>query len=126
MTTTATQRGMPPYQLRLRRLHALVAREAPTDWGRSYIVSQLAQDAESPGSCCPRFAGVVEESGDQAVIVADTPAEVAGEMAAMLTSEIPIRPIELVDLDTEQRRPAICDATVRFAPAVKATRTELI
>jgi hypothetical protein len=126
MTTTAKDSAMPPHQQRLRRLHALVAHHAATDWGRSYIVSQLAQDAESPGSCCPRFAGIIEESGDQAVIVADTQAQLASEMAGLLTSEIPIRPIGLVDLDTEQRQAAICDATVRFAPAVNATRTEVV
>jgi hypothetical protein len=114
-TTTATERGMPLHQLRLRRLHALVARHARTKWGRSYIESQLAEDAKSQCSCCPRFAGIVEESGDNAVIVADTQAALAAEMAAMFTSEITIRPVELVDLDTEQRQAAICDATVRFA-----------
>jgi hypothetical protein len=101
----------------LRRLHTLVASRAPTDWGHSYIEDELAQDPESPNARCPRFAGIVEESGDEAVILAETETELAGDMAALFTNEIPIRPIEMVDLDTDQHRAAICEATVRFAPA---------
>ncbi len=102
---------------RLRRLHALVARRAHTDWGQSHIEDELAQDPDCADARCPRFAGIIEESGDEAVILAETEAQLAGDMAARLTAEIPIRPIELVDLDTQQHRPAFCEATVRFAPA---------
>jgi len=101
---------------RLRRLQALVARRADTNWGASHIEDELTKDPDSPDASCPRFAGIVEESGDEAVILADTEAQLACEMAARLTAEIPIRPVELVDLDTGQQRPALCEATVRFAP----------
>jgi hypothetical protein len=37
-------------------------------------------------------------------------------MASYLTSEIPMRPIELVDLDTDEHSIVICKATVRFLP----------
>jgi hypothetical protein len=108
---------MSSHTQRLRRLHTLVASRASTDWGHSYIEDELAQDPESPDARCPRFAGIVEESGEEAVILADTETDLAGDMAALFTNEIPIRPIEMVDLDTDQHRAAICEATVRFAPA---------
>lgn len=108
---------MSPHARRLVALHSLLTSRAPTDWGRSYIEDELAQDPESPDARCPRLAGIVEESGDQAVLLAETESELAADMAALFTNEIPIRPIEMVDLDTDQRRAAICDATVRFAPA---------
>lgn len=105
---------------RLRRLKALVAKRTPSDWGQSHVAVELAQDPDSPSARCPRFAGIVEESGDEAVILADTEADLAYEMAARFTSDIPIRPIELIDLDTEQHRLAICEATVRFAQPAPA------
>lgn len=107
---------------RLRRLKALVAQRADTDWGQETIEDELAQDPDSPEARCPRFAGIVEESGDQAVIVAETEEELAEDMAGRLTSEIPIRPIELIDLDTDQQRLAFCEATVRFASAEPAAQ----
>jgi hypothetical protein len=94
---------------RLRCLHALIASRVFCYWGRSYIEDELAR--------CPRFAGIVEESGDEAVILAESKSELADRMAALFTSEIPIRPIEMVDLDTGQHRAAICEATIHFAPA---------
>jgi soluble lytic murein transglycosylase-like protein len=93
-----------------------------TDWGQETIEDELAQDPDSPEARCPRFAGIVEESGDQAVIVAETEEELAEDMAARLTSEIPIRPIELIDLDTDQQWLAFCEATVRFASAEPAAQ----
>ncbi len=99
---------------RLRHLKALVAQRADTDWGQEAVQLELGQDPDSPDARCPRFAGILEESGDRAVILAETEEELAEEMAARLTSEIPIRPIELVDLDTHQQRLAFCNATVRF------------
>ncbi|MGA2163342.1 MAG: hypothetical protein ABSH36_02605 [Solirubrobacteraceae bacterium] len=101
---------------RLRCLHELLARRAYTDWGRSYVEEDLARDPDAPGAWCPRFAGIVEESGDEAVLLAETEAQLAADMADLLNSEIPIRPVELVDLDTERHRAAVYEATVRFAP----------
>jgi hypothetical protein len=106
-TTNAAQR--------LQRLRSLVARRAQSEWGRSHVEDELAQTPDSPRARCPRFAGIIEESGDGAVILAETEEELALDMAERLTSEIPIRPIELVDLDTDDHRDAICEATVRFA-----------
>ena len=99
---------------RLRKLHELVARRANTHWGASHIEDELAQTPDSPGAHCPRFAGIVEESGDESVLLDDTEADLARDMAWRFISEIPIRPVELVDLDTGQCRTAVCEATVRF------------
>ena len=107
---------------RLRRLKALVAQRTSTEWGEKEIGHELAQDPDSPDATCPRFAGVIDESGDEAVILAATEDELACDMAGRLTSEIPIRPIELVDLDTQQHRLAFCEATVRFAPTQSSPR----
>ena len=102
---------------RLRRLKALVVQRADTDWGQKDIEHELAQDPDSTNATCPRLAGIIEESGDQAVILADSEELLALDMAGRLASEIPVRPIELIDLDTQQHRLAFCEATVRFAPA---------
>lgn len=107
---------------RLRRLKALVTERANTEWGREEIEDELAQDPDSPDATCPRFAGIIEESCENAVILADTQEELAFDMARRLTSEIPISPIELVDLDTQQHRLALCEATVRFAPTQSSPR----
>ncbi len=101
---------------RLRRLKTLVAQRTSTEWGEKEIGHELAQDPDSPDATCPRFAGIIDESGEEALIIADTEEELAFDMAGRLTSEIPIRPIELGDLDTQQHRLAFCEATVRFAP----------
>ena len=101
---------------RLRRLKALDAQRATTEWGEKEIGYELAQDPDSPDATCPRFAGVIEESGEEAVVLAKSEEELAFDMAGRLTSEIPISPVELVDLDTQQHRLAVSEATVRFAP----------
>jgi hypothetical protein len=107
---------------RLRRLHALVAEQAPTEWGRSYVENHLAQPLNWRHAYCARFAGIVEESGDQAVILGATESDLAVEMAGLLTNDIPIRPVELIDLDTGQRRLAICEATVHFITPIQRER----
>jgi hypothetical protein len=110
----STKPGHQLYTPRLRRLHALVSEQAPTEWGRSYIEDDLVQRAEMRHGYCPRFAGIVEESGEQAVILAASEADLAVEMAGMFTRATPLRPVELVDLDTGTRRLAVCDAAVHF------------
>lgn len=99
---------------RLRNLKALVLRCTDSDWGREDIADVLAQDPGSSEATCPRFAGIVEESGDRAVILAETEAELAQDMAGRLTNEIPIRPTELVDLDTCRQALAFCEVSVHF------------
>lgn len=112
--TKLVSQGERIHAQRLRRLHILVAKEAPTEWGRSYIEDWFTQDPGASDVRCPRFAGIVEESSEQAVILARTEGELASDMAGKLESEIPIRPTELVDLDTGQRRLAVCNVRVHF------------
>jgi hypothetical protein len=94
--------------LRLRRLQALVDRRADPTWGREEINRVLEQ------ATCPRYAGIIAESGDECVVVAETADELADEMAAHADSEIPIVPVELIDLDTGESRIACRTTRVSF------------
>jgi hypothetical protein len=102
---------------RLQRLRELVALQADSDWGRSYVQEILDQDPDEADSHCPRFAGLVEESGEYALVVAETIADLAYDMAARVTNEIPMSAIEMIDLDTQEHHPADTEATVRFIGA---------
>jgi hypothetical protein len=102
---------------RLQRLRELIELEADSDWGRSYVQEILDQDPDAADSHCPRFAGVVEESGEYALLVAETIADLAYDMAARVTNEIPISAIEMIDLDTQEHLPAVTEATVHFTGA---------
>lgn len=102
---------------RLQRLRELVELQADSDWGRSYVKEILDQDPDAADSHCPRFAGLVEESGEYALVVAETIADLAYDMAARVTNEIPISAIEMIDLDTQEHRPAVTEATVHFTGA---------
>lgn len=105
--------------LRLQRLRDLVARRARSDWGTSHIEETLAQDPHSPHARCPRYAGILEESGEESVILADTVRQLAREMGPFADAEIPILPVELIDLDTGEQRLACRTTTVTFlAPGV--------
>jgi hypothetical protein len=106
--------------LRLERLRDLLARRARSDWGKSYIDETLAQDPPAPHARCPRYAGILEESGEESVILADTVQQLAREMGSLADAEIPILPVELVDLDTGEQRLAYRHTTVRFAAAQTA------
>jgi hypothetical protein len=102
---------------RLQRLRELIALQSDADWARSYVEEILDQDPDSPDSRCARFAGLVEESGDRAIVVAETIEELANEMAALVTNEIPMSAIEMIDLDTQERRQAHTTAAVNFCVA---------
>jgi hypothetical protein len=104
---------------RLQRLRELIEQEANSDWGRSYVRELLDQDPDSPDAHCSRFAGLVEESGEYAIVVAETIADLAYEMAARVTNEIPISAIEMIDLDTQERHKAETEATVHFIGAAQ-------
>jgi hypothetical protein len=108
---TETPANIP---LRLKRLRELVAHRADSHWGRSYIEETLSQDPQAPHTRCPRYAGILEESGDESVILAETTEKLASEMGAFADAEIPILPVELIDLDTGARRPAHRQTTVTF------------
>jgi hypothetical protein len=60
----------------------------------------------------PRFAGLVEESVEGAIVVAETVGELAEEMAALVINEIPMSAIEMIDLNTQEHREA--EVTVHF------------
>jgi hypothetical protein len=102
---------------RLQRLRELIALQSDPDWAPSYVQEILDQDPDGPDPHCPRFAGLVEESGDSAIVVAETIADLAYEMAACVTSEIPMSAIEMIDLDTQEHRQAYTKATVHFMVA---------
>jgi hypothetical protein len=102
---------------RLQRLGELVELQADSDWGRSYVQEILDQDPDATDLQCPRFAGLVEESGDGAIVLAETIADLADEMAARVTNEIPMSAIEMIDLDTQEHRQAYTEATVHFIVA---------
>jgi hypothetical protein len=99
---------------RLQRLRELIALQSDPDWAPSYVQEILDQDTDGPDPHCPRFAGLVKESGDGAIVVAETIAELADEMAARVTNEIPMSAIEMIDLDTQEHRQAHTKATVHF------------
>jgi hypothetical protein len=100
--------------LRLQRLHELIARRADRHWGRSHIEETLTQDPQAPHTRCPGYAGILQESGEELVILAETPRQLADQMGALADAEIPIIPIELIDLDTGDRRLAYRQTTVKF------------
>ena len=102
---------------RLQRLRELIALQSDPDWAPSYVQEILAQDLDATDSHCPRFAGLVEESGDGAIVVAETIADLAYEMAARVTNDIPMSAIEMIDLDTQEHRQAYTEATVHFMVA---------
>ena len=107
--------------LRMQRLRDLVAHRARSDWGKSHIEETLAQDPHSPHARCPRYAGVLEESGEGSVILAETVQQLAGEMGSLADAEIPILAVELIDLDTGERRLAHRHTTVGFIQGTVAT-----
>ena len=94
---------------RLQRLHELIALHANSAWGRSYVRKILYQDPDAADLHCPRFAGLVEESGQGAIVVGETIADLAGVMAVLVTNEIPMSAIEMIDLDTQERHEAVLD-----------------
>jgi hypothetical protein len=100
--------------LRMQRLRGLVARRARSDWGKSHIEETLAQDPRSPHARCPRYAGILGESGEESVILAETVQQLAREMGSLADAEIPILPVELIDLDTGEQRLAHRHTTVGF------------
>jgi|ERR1039458_8027960 hypothetical protein len=102
---------------RLQRLRELIALQSDPDWAPSYVQEILDQDSDGPDPLCPRFAGLVEESGDCAIVVAETVEELAAEMAALVINEIPMSAIEMLDLDTQEHRQAYTEATVHFMVA---------
>jgi hypothetical protein len=102
---------------RLRNLRELVETRADSHWGREEIDAVLDQDPAGADAKCPRYAGVLEESRDECVILADTPEELAADMQTRADNDIPIVPVELVDLDTGATRLADRETTVRFIDA---------
>ena len=112
MSHNQSQSDCPP--VRLERLREIVARRANDEWGRSHVKHLLDQVPGASNVTCPRYAGIVEESGDESVIVADSAAELALEMASLADCEIPIVPVELVDLDTTETQLAVRNTSVRF------------
>src|ERR1039458_2724206 len=82
--------------LRMQRLRDLVAHRARSDWGKSHIEETLTQDPHSPHPGCPRYAGILEESGEGSVILAETVQQLAGEMGSLPDAEIPILAGELI------------------------------
>jgi hypothetical protein len=106
--------GTTVTRIRLQRLRELIALQSDPDWAPSYVREILDQDPDGPDPHCPRFAGLVEESGDGAIVVAETIAELADEVAARVTSDIPMSAIEMIDLDTQEHRQAHTTATVAF------------
>lgn len=116
ISTLAPTKEKRTHARRLRRLRALALKEAPENWAR--IEPYLTRSDWR----CPRFAGIVEESGERRVILADSEYQLAAAMELMLNDEIPIgqtTPMALVDLDTDEHRAAICDVSVQFLPTVK-------
>ncbi len=103
---------------RLQRLKALVARRIPSAWGTGHIEKILAQDPCEPHTRCSRYAGILEESGDQTVILAETVEQLARDMGALADADFPLVPIELIDLDSCEQRLACRSTNVTFAPAV--------
>jgi hypothetical protein len=108
--------------LRMQRLRDLVARRARSDWGKSHIEETLAQDPRSPHARCPRYAGILEESGEESVILAETVQQLAREMGSLADAEIPILPVELIDLDTGEQRLAHRHTTVGFVGSQTALK----
>lgn len=102
---------------RLQRLRELIALQSDPDWAASYVQEILDQDPDGSDPHCPRFAGLVEESGDGAIVVAETLADLAAEMAGLVTNEIPMSAIEMIDLDSQEHRQAYTNATVNFMVA---------
>jgi hypothetical protein len=107
--------------LRMQRLRDLVAHRARSDWGKSHIEETLAQDPHSPHARCPRYAGVLEESGEGSVILAETVQQLAREMGSLADAEIPMIPVALIDLDTCEQRLAHRHTTVGFIQGTVAT-----
>jgi hypothetical protein len=99
---------------RLERLRALVSQRRLDDWGRIHIQDVLHQDAAAGHPTCPRYAGVLEESGDQCLILADSLEALAHEMSAKADCEIPLIPVESIDLDTGETRTACRNTSVSF------------
>jgi hypothetical protein len=103
--------------LRWERLRELLpALGADNEWGTSHIENIVAQDPHAPDARCPRYAGVLEESGDQLVILADTVEQLTYDMGALADAEIPLVSVELVDLDSGERCLACPNTTVTFLP----------
>jgi hypothetical protein len=106
---------------RLLRLREVIKLQADSDWGRSYVQEILAEDPDSPHAGCPRYAGILEESGEGSVILAETVQQLASEMGSLADAEIPILAVELIDLDTGERRLAHRHTTVGFIQGTVAT-----
>jgi len=102
----------------LEALHELVARRTHDEWGTSYIEEILAQDPHALDTRCPRYAGILEESRDPTVIVADTAEQLAHDMGALADGDLPLVPVELVDLESDTRRLAHRRSTIAFLPAL--------
>lgn len=112
----STPKAAPAQQTRrrLERLRDLVERRADPHWGIDEIRAILPRDPADPATRCPRYAGVVAESGDERILVGEDPGELAGEMASLAASETPISPVELIDLDTGESHAAILETAVWF------------
>jgi hypothetical protein len=54
---------------RLERLRELIALHANSAWGRSYVREILYQEPDAADLHCPRFAGLIGESGQGAIVV---------------------------------------------------------
>lgn len=102
---------------RLERLRELTERHVNSDWGRSDVQEFLDQDPGAADLHCPRFAGLVKESGEGKLVVAETIAGLADEMAVRVANEIPMSAIEMIDLDTQEHREA--EVTVHFTAATR-------
>jgi hypothetical protein len=99
---------------RLERLQALAARWSTPWWDDDQVRALLRQDRGSADVECPRYAALVEESGDHLVIVGETIDALRDEMAGRAEAEIPIMPVKLIDLDSGEERVASWQATVWF------------
>ncbi len=99
---------------RLTRLRALVDDRAIDEYGCREIADLLTSPGRLVARPCPRYAGILLESGDPYVVVADTLDGLAGDIAGHVVGEVPLSPDTAIDLDTGDERDIHLDVRVAF------------